>query len=211
MIDIREQLNAVERRIGDRSIEAGAAKTVTISETYRASIDDVWDACTNPERLPRWFLPVSGELRPGGSYQFEGNAGGTIETCDPPHSVTATWEYGGAVSWVELRLHPESDERTRLELTHIMLPDEHWVEFGPGATGIGWELALIGLARHLDSGAGVDPAAAATWPTSQEGLEFVTISSQRWLDAHLAAGADEAAARASAERCTAFYTGAAPA
>ena len=33
-----------------------------------AAIDDVWDACTNPERIPRWFLPVSGDLRLGGRY-----------------------------------------------------------------------------------------------------------------------------------------------
>jgi uncharacterized protein YndB with AHSA1/START domain len=84
----------------------------------------VWDACTNPERIPRWFLPISGELRVGGRYQLEGTAGGTIERCDPPRSFAATWEYGGDVTWIELQLSPEPDGRTRLQLEHIAPLDD---------------------------------------------------------------------------------------
>src|SRR5438874_10538967 len=107
MIDVVEQINAVERRVGGRALAAGEARVVTVSQTYRAEPGDVWDACTSPERIPRWFLPVSGELKLGGRYQLEGNAGGTIERCDPPHGFAATWEFGGEVSWIELRLYPE--------------------------------------------------------------------------------------------------------
>jgi hypothetical protein len=39
----------------------------------------------------------------------------------------------------------------------------------------------------------------------------MTLSAQRWCDAHIAAGADPAAARASAARTAAFYTGVQPA
>src|SRR5690606_32513269 len=73
VINIEEQINAVHRQVGTRQIEAGEARTVVISQTYRASVDDVWDACTSAERIPRWFLPVSGDLRVGGKYQLEGN------------------------------------------------------------------------------------------------------------------------------------------
>jgi hypothetical protein len=59
---------------------------LTVSQTYEGTLDDLWDACTNPKRIPRWFLPVSGDLRVGGRYQLEGNASGTIERCDPPNS-----------------------------------------------------------------------------------------------------------------------------
>lgn len=34
-------------------LEAGEARTVTGRQTYDAQLDDVWDACTNPERIPR--------------------------------------------------------------------------------------------------------------------------------------------------------------
>src|SRR5438309_5051618 len=107
MIDVTKQISSVQRQVGTRLLAAGAARTVTISQTYDAAIDDVWDACTNPERIPRWFLPVSGDLRLGGRYQLEGNAGGTIQRCDPPRSFAATWEYGEGVTWIEVRLSTE--------------------------------------------------------------------------------------------------------
>ena len=97
---------------------------------------DVWDACTNVERIPRWFLPITGDLVQGGRYQLEGNASGTIQTCTPPTGFSATWEYGGDVSWIEVRLSPESSERTRFELEHIAhVGDDIWAQFGPSAVG----------------------------------------------------------------------------
>lgn len=209
MIDVVQQINSVRREIGTRVIEAGEARTVTISRAYPASIEDLWDACTNAERLPRWFLPVSGELRLHGRYQIEGNAGGTIQQCDPPYSFAATWEYGGLVSWIEVRLISESPERTRLELEHIAMEDEHWAEFGPGATGIGWDLAIVGLAVYLDSSGVVDPAAVEAWTSSPEGERFILLSSERWYEADVASGADQAYARAGADRAAAAFTGSA--
>ncbi|NDV10553.1 activator of HSP90 ATPase [Rhodococcus sp. IEGM 248] len=90
---------AVRRSVGSRTLEAGEARTVTIGQTYDATVEEVWEACTTAERIPRWFLPVTGDLRLHGRYQLEGNAGGEILTCDPPNGFTATWEYGGDVSW----------------------------------------------------------------------------------------------------------------
>jgi uncharacterized protein YndB with AHSA1/START domain len=207
MIDVAHQINAVRREVGSRVMEAGEARTTVISQTYDATIDDLWDACTNPERIPRWFLPVTGDLRLHGRYQLEGNAGGTIEQCDPPKGFAATWEYGGEVSWIEVRLTPESGERTRFELEHIAHVDDRWAEFGPGAVGVGWDLAVVGLTLHLASGGGaVDPAEVAAWTASADGKAFVTASSERWRDASIAAGTDPAEATAAAERTTAAYT-----
>ena len=39
--------------------------------------------------------------------------------------------------------------------------------------GVGWDLALMGLRRHLVTGAAVDPKVAAAWTGSEEGKEFV--------------------------------------
>lgn len=91
MIDSSHQISAVRRTLGDRVIDAKDARVLTISQVYDTDVDDLWDACTNAERIPRWFLPVSGELKLGGHYQLEGNAGGTVERCEPPHSFAATW------------------------------------------------------------------------------------------------------------------------
>ncbi|HSK92130.1 MAG TPA: SRPBCC family protein [Euzebyales bacterium] len=212
MIDVSHQINAVRRDVGTRPLEAGEARVITISQRYDAEIDDLWDACTNPERLPRWFLPVSGDLRLHGRYQLEGNASGTIERCDPPKSFAATWEYGGEVSWIEVRLSPERSGGTRFELDHIAhVDDTRWAEYGPGAAGVGWDMGLLGLALHLSSGAPVDPEQSAAWFASDEGRRFAGLSSEQWAEASVAAGTDPAEARAAQERTTAFYTASPPA
>jgi uncharacterized protein YndB with AHSA1/START domain len=207
MIDLSHQISAVRREVGRRTLDAGEARIITLSRTYAASPDELWDACTNPQRIPRWFLPVSGDLRPGGRFQLEGNAGGTIERCDPPRSFAATWEYGGEVSWIEVVVSAEPDGRARFTLEHIAhVDDERWAEFGPGAVGIGWDLAVMGLSLHLASGQPNDPQEFAAWMASEEGRQFVSESSERWCSASIAAGTEESEARAAAERVTAFYT-----
>jgi len=208
MIDVVHEINEVTRRVGARTLAAGEARTTSITRVYDAPVEDLWDACTNRERIPRWFLPVSGDLRLGGRYQLEGNAGGTIERCDPPNGFAATWEYGEEVAWIEVRLSPDGDGRTRFELDHIaLITDERWIEFGPGATGVGWDLGLTGLLLHLRSGQAVDPAEVAAWSASADGREFITRSSEAWRDASIAAGTDPEAAEAAAARTTAAYTG----
>ena len=207
-IDVDHQISATKRTIGDRVLEAGSARVLTATQTYAATLEDLWDACTSTARIPRWFMPISGDLRPGGRYQLEGNASGTIERCDPPRSFAATWEYGGEVTWIAVRLDPESDDRTRLTLEHVAhVDDERWLQYGPGAVGVGWDLALAGLGLHLATGAPNDPAEAAAWMASPDGVAFVTQSSRGWADASIAAGTDENEARAAQERTTAFYTG----
>jgi uncharacterized protein YndB with AHSA1/START domain len=209
MIDVTKQISAVRRQLGTRTLEAGEAWVQTIGQVFDSTVDDVWDACTNAERIPRWFMPVTGDLRLGGKYQLEGNAGGTIERCDPPKSFAATWEYGGQVSWIEVRLTEDPDGGTRFELEHTAhVDDEHWEQFGPGATGVGWDTGFMGLAQHLAGAPAVDPAEAVAWLTSDEGKEFVTQSSARWRDAHIAAGEDPDVAQARADRTTAAYTAA---
>ncbi|MGH3565571.1 MAG: hypothetical protein ACRDRH_05975 [Pseudonocardia sp.] len=115
--------------------------------------------------------------------------------------------YGGDVSWIELRLSADPKGGTRFELEHTAhVDDERWAEFGPGAVGVGWDLALMGLAIHLSSGRAVDPQESAAWTASDDGTRFMSLSSQRWCEANIAAGADRADAQAAADRTTAAYT-----
>jgi uncharacterized protein YndB with AHSA1/START domain len=208
MIDVAEQVNAVEREVGTRVFGPREARTVTVTQTYATTPDDVWDACTNAERIPRWFLPVTGDLKLGGRYQLEGNASGAVERCDPPKSFSVTWEMGDQISWLEVRIAPEPDGRTRLQLEHIAhIDDDLAAQFGPGAVGIGWDLTMLGLARHLLPGnATVTPAEAAEWATSPEALTFMNEAAERWYEADVAAGNDPEKARAAANRAKAFYT-----
>jgi uncharacterized protein YndB with AHSA1/START domain len=209
MIDVAHQINGADRRVGSRTLAAGEARTLTISRVYDTPPEDLWDACTNPERLPRWFLPVSGDLRPGGRYELEGNASGTIERCEPPHSLLATWEYGGQTSWVELHVTPEPDGRTRFALEHIAhVGDDVWAQFGPGAVGVGWDQAVLGLSLYLTSPADLpERDAVEAWQLSDEGREFTRLSSDRWAQASIDAGTAAEEARAAASRTTGFYSG----
>jgi len=207
MIDVTHQINAVRRTVGSRTLEAGEARVVTIGQNYDTDADDLWEACTNIERIPRWFLPITGDLRVGGHYALEGNAHGTILTCDPPRVFTATWEYGGDVSWIEVRIAADGPDRSRFELAHISYVDDRWEQFGPGAVGMGYDGALVGLAIHLSTGEAVDPSTGQEWMASNDGRRFMTRSGEAWYHANVAAGADLAWAKAAADRCVAAYLG----
>ncbi|MEU5841176.1 SRPBCC family protein [Rhodococcus sp. NPDC047139] len=195
------------RTVGHRTVDGREAKVVTVSRSYRTSVEDLWEACTDPRRIPRWFLPVEGDLEVGGRYQLEGNADGEILTCDPPRMFTATWEFAGRVSWIEVSILSEPGGRARLELSHIAYPDEHWQQYGPGAVGIGWDQALLGLELYIGSGEAVDPDEFMSWSMSEEGLQFVRDGSAAWCDADIVGGEDPRQARAAADRTSAFYMG----
>jgi uncharacterized protein YndB with AHSA1/START domain len=203
-------LGAEFRRFEDREHEGKPARVVVAARTYDTHTEDLWDALTNRERIPRWFLPIEGDLKVGGRYQLQGNAGGTITRCEPPQALDITWEFGGGMSWVTVRLEPEG-ERTRLTLEHIVRAsdvDEHWARFGPGAVGIGWDLTLRGMGLHLaGGGAPVDRQAVNGWMASEEGKAFMRASAKAWCEAHIAGGEDPEVARGMAERTAAAYTG----
>lgn len=210
-IDIPKFLGATTRKITTRDHNGQWARAMTISRTYATTREDLWNALTSPERIPRWFLPISGNLELGGHYQLEGNAGGDILTCAPPDHFHITWVCGTDTSWVTVRLTEEFG-RTRLTLEHLaVVPDEFWEQYGPGATGVGWELGLIGLELHLQMGGTVDPAEVMAWTSSEDGKMLIRGSSEAWGDTSIAAGTPEEDARAAAERTTAFYTGSPPA
>ena len=208
-MDLSDQVNAVQRTVGNRTLDAGEARVVTLSRCYPTDAADLWDACTNAERLPRWFAPVHGDLRLDGRYQVEGNASGTILTCDPPRSFTATWEFGGRVSWIELTITAEGSDNARMQLDHIaLMDDDMWPQYGPGAVGIGWDLALLGLAIHLVSGAAVpDEFREEEWSTTGEGRDYIRGAGEGWYVAQLASGEDEGVARRSADNSIAFFRG----
>ena len=208
MVDIVHEIQAARRAVGTGTLAAGDARSISITRTYDAGIDDVWDALNSPERLGRWFMPVSGDFRIGGRYQLEGNAGGEILACERPNRFKVTWAYGDPadpadVSELEVRLVPACEGRTTLELEHVaIVPDDRWTEYGPGAVGVGWDQGLLGLARHLTGEPPLDPMA---WGMGDEGRAFFVASSRAWGDASVVAGTDPDAAARAAEATLAFY------
>ena len=176
MIDIASQLEAIHREVGKQAAGDSEVVAVLLRRNYPAQIDDVWDAVTDPDRVKRWFLPLSGDLRVGGSFQLEGNAGGDILECAPPRRLKVT--FGGPTSLVELRLSPDGDNATVVELEHSV-PIE-MARSGAGAlyVGPGWDGALLALDLYLSGEVAADPVAAADSPV---GLEFSKRSVDTWI------------------------------
>ena len=198
MTDFNEEIDAITRRVAD-----GDSKTVVLRRSYRAPVEDVWDAITDPDR-------VTGDFRVGGKFQLQGNAGGEILACEPPRLLKVTW--GASDSEVEVRLTPAGTGETVFEMQHSAPVDpEMWGRFGPGAVGVGWDLVLLGLSLHFAGGSIADPEA---WQQSAEARDLMTRSSQAWGIAYAASGASEADVTVAVANTTEFYapsgTGAEP-
>ena len=73
--DVARHVGAVTRKVEAREHDGRPAHAVIATRTYPTDIDDAWDALTSAERIPRWFMPIEGDLRLGGRYQLQGNAG----------------------------------------------------------------------------------------------------------------------------------------
>ena len=189
----------------------------SLEQTYPSPIDDVWEAVTSPERIQRWFLPVSGDFRVGGRFQFEGQAGGEVLECEPPADAsadaarfsspgsTAAASPGSGLARERGGRHPPP-ARARGRAADV--PTEMWEAFGPGATGVGWDGGLLGLSLHLGAVEGsLSPSEAQAWAATDEGKQFYRGAADAWGAAHEASGADPAVAVSAADATYGFYTG----
>jgi uncharacterized protein YndB with AHSA1/START domain len=200
---LAEQVNAVIRKVAS----TGEKHTVVLERTFRTSATDLWDAATTPERLPRWFEPIDGDLREGGRYRLtDSGTEGTIERCEAPDALRLTWEYGDDKSHVDITISGSGDRAT-LTLRHTVSENEHWQAYGPAASGIGWDGALLALCFHLDGDHRAAPKEMAKFNASEEGHRFIRETAESWEQAHLASGADSVSAHQTAARTARFYRG----
>jgi uncharacterized protein YndB with AHSA1/START domain len=181
VIDILEHINAVQREVS----RTGETATVRMRRSYQAEPEELWDALTDRERMRRWFMPVTGDLRAGGSFQLEGNSGGEILECEPPKRFRVT--FGGPTSLLEIRLTPAAASSTDLELEHTM--SEPPAPGGSGAlwVGPGWDGGLLGLALYVtgELPADADPVEMAN---SAEVVKYNEQSVRVWIEAVRASG-----------------------
>lgn len=200
-------VSAVQRTVTGETTPDGMETTTVIAEReYPYPIDDLWDALTNPERLPRWFAPVDGDFRTGGRYAIDGNASGIITTCEAPRHLALTWEFADTVSWADVTLQPTGDG-TVLHLEHRAAVGDHWRTYGAGATGVGWDLAMLGLSEHLRTGESMNPDDIDPEKTDTAMVDFMRRSADAWGEAECASGVTRAEAEARRDATAAFYTG----
>ena len=209
MKDVLDELSAARRKMGRATLPAGEAYTMELTRRYDATLDDVWDAITNPERIGRWMKPITGDLRLGGSFELDGGEHGEILRCEPPRLLRVSWMFGpGADEWpgtseVEVRLSAGSSGGTEFELVHAAAVGEPMFPiYGPGAGGVGWDLHLLTLASFLSGGEVLEHE---KFSASSDGREFSRRSAAAWGEAHLAGGGEPGHVAAAVEATTAFY------
>lgn len=194
MTDLAEHVDAIDRLVAQQSTGDGPTVVVSLSRRYPAEMTQVWAALTEPDRVRRWFLVLTGDLRPGGTFQLEGNASGDILTCRPAEQLVIT--FGGPSSVVEVRLTADGGG-TRLSLHHTVPMEMAGSSAGALYVGPGWDAALMGLALYLAGDVSRNPLEASS---SREGQQFAAYSLDAWVAVVEASGTADATAVAAAKK-----------
>jgi uncharacterized protein YndB with AHSA1/START domain len=162
-----------DARPGDQALGSLGSKdgrgVVRIEDRYPTTIDDLWEAITDPTRLARWFGEVEGDLRPGGTFRLfvpgaEIDSAGQIEVCEPPRRLRVTnretdesYQRGqGAPPFdgtIEATLTADGDETVMVIEARGMPLDR------VAAYGAGWQIHAENLAAHVTGSVGADEEA----------------------------------------------------
>lgn len=136
-------LGTVRRLDDDRGV-------VRVEDVYATDIEDLWAACTEPDRLARWIASVSGDLEAGGAFTARFTSGwegsGRVDVCDRPHRlVVTTWEDEAPEqeSTIEATLEPTVGG-TRLVIEERGVPLDQLAAYGAG-----WQVHAEDLAAHV--------------------------------------------------------------
>ena len=163
--DIRHDIRGDEHVVGSLSASDGKG-VVRIEKQFDTTIDDLWSAVVDPDRLARWYGRVEGDLRPGGTFHSriesaEIDSTGRVEACEPPHRLQVTtretdesWQRGPGPApfdeTIEATLTTEGN-RARLVIEVRGLPIDRVASYGAG-----WQIHAENLAAHLSDGEPID-------------------------------------------------------
>ena len=134
----------------------GTRGAVRGEDLYDTDVEDLWQACTTPERLARWIARVEGDLQVGGTVQVVFTSTWTgpvrIEVCDAPRRLLLTTEPGtDDEGQIEAWLTQEGAQ-TRLVVEERGLPTSHLPFHASG-----WRVHLEDLGRSLEVGGPAHP------------------------------------------------------
>lgn len=127
---------------------------LTFERTFRATPADLRDACTDPDRLARWFGEIAGDPTGVGdpfTARLSDDPGdvavGRVLRCDET-TIAVTWSWQDEPeSVITARITLVDADRTTLALHHELADATHLVGYGGG-----WEQTLRALARGLETG-----------------------------------------------------------
>lgn len=164
-----------------------AGHDLVLTRTYRAPIDDVWAACTDPERMERWIGTWSGDPATG-QVVFRMTAEGDdvpdevylVETCEPPRRfvVRSRDGYpfspdgsGPLVQWQHTLELVEADGVTTLTFTQVVPEGQVGADM-VASVGPGWDYYLDRLTTWL---VGDDPATVVFEPYLERGDHYRSL------------------------------------
>lgn len=135
------ELSGVIRRMPDDR------RAVRFERDYDTTVEDLWSALTEPDRLARWLDPVTGDLRVGGRVLVhfdDGDAQFDVVTCEPPSRLVVHWQHEDRHSAVRAEVGVAGSGGSRLVLDHTLLS-------APSAAGYaaGWHWHLDALGAVL--------------------------------------------------------------
>ncbi|GAB3880643.1 SRPBCC family protein [Terrabacter terrigena] len=141
-------------RVLGRIEREGDAVAVVFDRHYATTKADLWAACTEPDRLARWFAPVSGDLREGGTFTIHFDDADTpvcrVIRCAPPERLVWEWPVGEVAGLVTVGVATDGDG-ARLTLRHERLTPAQ----APGYAA-GWDTYVRSLDAYLRGADGPD-------------------------------------------------------
>jgi len=135
-------------RILGRLAAVDGKGVVRMQDRFETSVEDMWPALTQPERLARWLGEIDGDLRLGGEIYARFADGyenpGRIEVCEPPTRLRLLMATGRPdEQTIEARLTADGDH-TVLVWEERGMPLEQIAGYGAGI-----QIHLEDLADHL--------------------------------------------------------------
>lgn len=203
MFAVATQLDRVTREVSDagQKEDGTAQRTVALTQVYDVAGGQVWNALTVRERVAEWFESFTGKLAKGETIELESGTQATVKECEEGRSVDIDWSFEGDESVVRLVL-TSAEGGTAFRLESTMDVTDHYDEYGPAASGVGWDLIVAALASYL-AGDPLDPE--GEWITADEGTRFVKDAAELWGKADVALGTDPEEAEMKAAATAEFY------
>lgn len=126
-------------------------QSLKLDKTVISSVDEAFDAFTDPTHISRWFTTdAKAELTVGGEYSNSDGDKGVFLAIERPQLVKFTWDNKdhcpGTV--VEVRFETEAEGEVNIYLEHSgLLTPDHVRDMETG-----WNWALESLKSYLETG-----------------------------------------------------------
>lgn len=154
---------------------ADGSGVVRLLDRFETTVEDLWSALTEPDRLARWLGEVEGDLRPGGEFRAHWSASGwegtcRVEACEPARRLllhTSSDDEPDGVVEAMLTAHGDG---TVLVIEDRGLPLDQLAAYGAGD-----QIHLEDLAAHLGGRGRCD--ARVRWQELYAAYQHVPVTS----------------------------------